>query len=137
MKPVLQRLAVLALALGGAASAAAAGDTAGRADTKSLRECIDPAFTSSWTPYDDHTILVRSGRRTFQVTTNRCPRLADPLPRITTSQTGGGTICSPKDVRLYVSDSADRIPTPCFIQSITVLSDAEAKAMEARRRNRK
>ena len=117
-----------------AVAAASPEPPAGRGDASSLRNCIDSTFTTSWTPYDDHTILVRSGGRTFRVTTNRCPRLADPLARITTEVEGGTSICSPHDVHLSVSDSADSIPTPCFVQSITPLSEAQAKALVASRR---
>ena len=130
------RRAIILLALGCAlagAAAAAPEPPAGRGEPASLRACIDPTFTSSWTPYDDHTILVRSGGHAFRVTTNRCPRLADPLPRISTEVMGGSSICSPHDVHLSVSDSADSIPTPCFIQSITPLSEDQAKVLEARR----
>ena len=131
--------AIVPLSLGcalvfAAVAAAAPEPPVGRSDTASLKNCIEPTFTSSWTPYDDHTILVRSGGHTFRVTTNRCPRLADPLARITTEMTGGSSICSPHDVHLFVSDSADSIPSPCFVQSITPLSEDQAKALEATRR---
>ncbi len=114
-------------------SAAAPEPPAGRSDAASLRSCIDQT-SASWTPYDDHTILVRNGVRAFEVTTNRCPRLADPLPRITVILAGGSLICSPRDVRLQVSDSADSISTPCFPQSITPLTQEQAHALETRKR---
>ena len=44
--------------------------------------CIDPQFATNWRKFDDHTILVESGGRTFRLTTSRCPHLADNLPRI-------------------------------------------------------
>ncbi len=124
---------VPALGLVVALSAAAPEPSTGRSDAASLRSCIDQT-SASWTPYDDHTILVREGARAFQVTTNRCPRLADPLPRITVILAGGSLICSPRDVRLQVSDSADSIPTPCFPQSITPLTQEQARALETRKR---
>jgi hypothetical protein len=44
-------------------------------------------------------------------------RLDNPLSHIVVEAPGGGPICGPHDVRLYVS-GPDRIPTPCFIQDI-------------------
>ena len=116
-----------------ALSAAAPEPPAQRSGAATLISCIDQT-SASWTAYDDHTILVRDGARAFQITTNRCPRLADPLPRISVILEGGSTICSPRDVRLQVSDSADSIPTPCFPQSITPLTLEQARALEARKR---
>jgi hypothetical protein len=121
-------IAACVFALAGAALAA------DRGSASNVRDCVDPpSANTSWTPYDDHTILVRSGSRSYQVTTSRCPRLADPLPKIITKVLGGSTICSPHDVRLYVGDSAESIPTPCFIQSITPLTEDQAKAIEQQR----
>jgi hypothetical protein len=125
--------AACALALSAVSAAAAPEASTNRDDTRSLRNCIEATSTTSWTPYDDHTILVWSSGRAFQVTTNRCPRLADPLARLTKKISGGTSICSPHDVQLFVSDSADSIPSPCFIQSITPLTKDEAKAIESRR----
>jgi hypothetical protein len=124
--------AACALALAGGAIAAPE-PPANRGDATSLRSCIDPQYASSWTPYDDHTILVHSGRQVFQITTNRCPRLADPLARIDTKVLGGSSICSPHDVQLSVADSADTMPSPCFVQSITPLTQEQARAIESRR----
>jgi hypothetical protein len=129
--PFLAAACALALASG---VLAAPEPPANRGDASSLRSCIDPQYASSWTPYDDHTILVHSGRQVFQITTNRCPRLADPLARITTKVLGGSSICSPHDVQLSVSDSADTMPAPCFVQSITPLTEEQARAIETRRR---
>jgi hypothetical protein len=123
------------LCAGSVASAAGSEPPADRGDARSLRSCIDASSTWSWTPYDDHTILVRSAGRAFKVVTNRCPRLADPLPIIVTKILGGSQICGPHDVQLMVGDSADRNPTPCFVQSITPLTAEEAKAIEATRRH--
>jgi hypothetical protein len=80
-------------------------------------ECMGAPADVSWTARDDHTILARSFGRSYLVTTNKCPRLTDPLSHIVIEATGGGPICGPHDVRLFVS-GPDRIPTPCFIQSI-------------------
>src|SRR5215831_2490086 len=82
-----------------------------------LSECIGSPSDVSWTAQNDHTILARANGRTFLVTTNRCPRLDNPLSHIVIEAPGGGPICAPHDVRLYVS-GPDRIPTPCFIQDI-------------------
>jgi len=95
--------------------------------------CIDADNSTSWAPHDDHTILVRSGWRPFRVTTNTCPSLADPQARITKEIHGGSQICSPRDVRLYVARSGESISTPCFIKSITPLTQEEARALEKRR----
>jgi hypothetical protein len=46
---------------------------------------------------------------------------------------GGSQICSPHDLQLSVGDSADRIPTPCFVQSITPLTPDQARAIETGR----
>jgi len=131
---VLPTLALTSLVALAVAATAQPEPPANRGDTRSLRNCIDETFTSSWTPYDDHTILVRSGGRAFQVTTNSCPRLADPLPVIHKKIRGGSSICGPHDVQLSVADSADRIPVPCFVQSITPLTEEQARAIESRRR---
>jgi hypothetical protein len=80
-------------------------------------ECIGSPSDVSWTAQNDHTILARANGRDFLVTTNRCPRLDNPLSHIVVEAPGGGPICGPHDVRLYVS-GPDRIPTPCFIQDI-------------------
>jgi hypothetical protein len=132
--PLLTALTGAALLAGAAAAAAQPEPPANRGEATSLRQCIDQASSWSWTPYDDHTILVRSGGHAYQVTTNSCPRLADPLPIITTKIRGGSSICSPHDVQLFVADSADRSPIPCFVQSITPLTEEQAKAIESRRR---
>jgi hypothetical protein len=118
-----------------AAVAAPSEPASTRGSATTLRTCIDlPSAGTSWVPYDDHTILVRSGPRSWQITTNSCPRLADPLPRIVTKVRGGSMICSAHDVQLFVGDSADTSPVPCFIQSITPLSEEQARAIESRRR---
>lgn len=101
-----------------------------RGKAGSLRQCIETTFTTSWTPYDDHTILVRSGGRTFKVTTNRCSGLTSPLPQINTEFRGGSSICSPHDVQLSVSSSG-LAPIPCYVQSIQPLTHDETRAMEA------
>jgi hypothetical protein len=133
--PIFPVVAVACVLAGAAGVAAAAPEPpANRGESSNLRQCIDPLSASSWTPYDDHTILVHSGGRDFQITTNRCPRLADPLARISTRMLGGSSICSPHDVQLLVSDGADTIAVPCFIQSITPLTADQAKALESRRR---
>jgi hypothetical protein len=93
-----------------------------------LRDCIGSSNGASWTPMDDHSIVARSDGRAYLVTTGRCPRLTQPLARIVVESNGGGPICNPHDVRLYVS-GPDRIRTPCFIQSIRPLSPDEAKAL--------
>jgi hypothetical protein len=90
--------------------------------------CIDPQFATNWRKFDDHTILVESGGVTFRLTTSHCPHLADNLPRISTVVRGGGSICGPHDVDIYVSDPTG--PAPCFIDSITPLTKAEAQALE-------
>jgi hypothetical protein len=131
---VLDLLAAASVLVFASAATASAEPPADRGSSSSLRACIDPPSSdTSWTPYDDHTILVRSGRQAFRITTNRCPSLADPLPRITTKVYGGSQICSPHDVQLFVSGGGESIPVPCFIQSITPLSEDQAKALERRR----
>lgn len=122
-------LSVLAVA---SVVAAAATPSIAQAPSGGLRACIDAAG-ASWTPYDDHTILVRSNGRPFLVTTNRCPRLAGPTPRIITKMQGGISICSPHDVWLSVGDGAG-IPTPCFVQSIAPITEEQARALEHRSR---
>ena len=93
--------------------------------------CIQQDLATSWIPMDENTILVRDGSRAFRVTTNRCPRLKDPLVRITRVLPGGSRICGRQDVRLYLSDYPDSIPTPCFIQGIEALAPEQAEALEA------
>ncbi len=122
-------LAGAALALASAASASSAGEP-----SSPLRQCIDASYTSSWTAYDDHTILARSGGRSFLVTTNTCGRLAAPLTHIAVETWGSGPICGPHDARLYVSDGGGRIPTACFIQSIRPLAPDEVRALQSRKR---
>ncbi|MBW3558338.1 MAG: hypothetical protein KY449_01025 [Proteobacteria bacterium] len=85
---------------------------------------------NSWTPYDERTILVRSAGRAFRVTTNRCPRLGDPLARVSRVLPGGSSICSPRDVRLYVSDFGNPNPLPCLVESIELLTPEQAEAMD-------
>jgi hypothetical protein len=129
----LSMIAAGALLLTAGVAAAQPEPPATRTGPTNLRACID-ATSATWTPYDDHTILVRSNGRAFLVTTNRCPRLADPLPRLITRLMGGSQICSPRDVRLSVADSADTIPVPCFIQSIAPMTEEQARALERQRR---
>ena len=100
----------------------------------SLRDCIDNDRGSSWAPYDDHTILVRSGARSYRLTTNTCPSLSDPAARLSTEVVGGNLICSPHDVHLKVARSGEPIAVPCFVQSITPLSKDEARALQHRSR---
>jgi hypothetical protein len=80
-----------------------------------LKICIERNMATSWRPDGDHAVLVDSGRHTFRLTTNSCPRLNDPLPTISTVVRGGDSICSAHDVQLYVNRS------PCFVQSIEML----------------
>jgi hypothetical protein len=116
--PLAQILGALAALMAPAASIAA-----GR--------CIDR--DASWVPLDDHRILASSGRSAFLVTTNVCPRLNAPLTHLVISDAGGGTpVCKPHDVRLYISDGAG-IRTPCSIQSISPLSQDEARELQAKR----
>jgi hypothetical protein len=94
--------------------------------------CIDNQETANWIALDEQTLLVRSAGRAWRVNTNRCPRIDDPLVRLTRVLPGGGTrICSRSDVRLYVSEGAAQIPVPCYVQSIQPLSLPEATALEA------
>ena len=95
--------------------------------------CIRETLSTSWIAHDERTVLVRDGARAFRVTTDRCPRLADPVPRITRILKGGSSICSPRDVELRVSDLADSFGSPCLVREITPISEVEAKALEARR----
>ena len=118
---ILERI-LPALVLGGLAMALPAA-AAASPEQSPRRICIDASSGSSWTPYDDHTILVRSGGKTFQVTTNKCPALAAPLARITKDVQGGSLVCSPHDVRLHVSNGANGIPVPCFAQAITPFTE--------------
>ena len=108
--------------------------TASARPAPSLRDCIDNDRGSSWVPYDDHTILVRSGARSYRLTTNTCPSLSDPAPRLLTEVVGGELICSPHDVHLKVARSGEPIAVACFVQSITPLSKDEARALQAKRR---
>jgi hypothetical protein len=125
----LRLVAIISLALATTAAAQPQGSepAATRQGGKSLRQCINTTFTTSWTPYDDTTILVDSGGRQFLVKTNRCSGLTSILPRIDTVMNGGSSICSPTDVQLYVSDSGI-VRMPCFIQSIQPLTADEARA---------
>jgi hypothetical protein len=100
--------------------------TAQSADRHLSRACIEPTMAGNWTKYDDHTILVESGATTFRVNTGACPRLSGILPRISAVVRGGGSICGPHDVDLFVSDGGGR--APCFIDSITPMSPDEARA---------
>ena len=122
-------LSALSVALSLTASAHASARPAA-----SLQACIDNDRSSNWAPYDDHTILVRSGARSYRVTTNTCPSLSDPAARLTTEVVGGTLICSPHDVHLKVARSGEPIAVPCFVQSITPLSKNEARALQHRRR---
>ena len=97
-------------------------------------QCIEQIQDPSWAPVDDHTILVTSGLRRFKVVTNTCPALTRQLPIISTVLLGGSSICGPHDAHLYVSSPGDVAPVPCFMQSITPLTDAEAKALGKRTR---
>ena len=112
---------------------AAPSATAGPGDTLK-GQCIDLIQQPSWAPVDDHTILVTSGLRRFKVVTSTCPALTRQLPIITTELLGGSSICGPHDAHLYVSSPGDVAPVPCFMQSITPLTDAEAKALAKRTR---
>jgi hypothetical protein len=96
--------------------------------------CIDATSSGNWEPIDDHTLLARSHGDRFKVTTATCPDLARPLPRITTVLPGGSMICGPHDARLYVSQAGDVINTPCFMEKIEPITEAEAKALEKRAR---
>lgn len=92
--------------------------------------CIDR--DASWVALDDHRILASSNRSAFLVTTNACPRLSAPLTHLVISDAGGTPVCAPHDVRLYVADGVG-VRTPCSIQSISPLSKAEARALQAGR----
>ena len=111
----------------------AANAAAGPGDTLK-GQCIDQIQQPSWAPVDDHTILVTSGVRRFKVVTNTCPALTRQLPIITTELLGGSSICGPHDAHLYVSSPGDVAPMPCFMQSITPLTRAEADALGERTR---
>jgi hypothetical protein len=113
---ILERFAP-ALVLGGLAMALPA-IAAASPEQSPRRTCIDASSASSWTPYDDHTILVRSQGKTFQLSTDNCPALAAPLARITKETRGGSLVCSPHDVRIYVSNGANGIPIPCPARDI-------------------
>ena len=129
----MPRLLLLALAAAAAACAAPPAHPPG-APAASARACFDHNFATQWMPYDERTILVREGARAFRVTTHNCPRLKDPLVRITRVLPGGSRICGRQDVRLYLSDYPDSIPTPCFIQSIEAIPEDQARALETARR---
>jgi hypothetical protein len=103
------------------------GDAASPSHPAMRHACIDTTMGPNWVALNDHTILVDAGRDAFKVTTNVCPHLADALPRISTVIRGGTSICGPHDVQLYVSDSADRGPVPCFVQSIEPISLDQAR----------
>jgi hypothetical protein len=120
---------MLSAALVSSSVAAAGGGATGPGHPAARHACIDTTMGPNWIALNDHTILVDAGRDAFKVTTNVCPHLADALPRINTVIRGGTSICGPHDVQLFVSDSADRGPVPCFVQSIEPISLDQARAL--------
>ena len=125
--PVRLPLLIVAASLAGAALAQ---PPATRTNRVELRSCIDTSVRPIWRPVNDHTIIVEVGARTFRVTTNQCPTLTAPLPRISTRVRGGTMICSPKDVQLFVSEHGDAASAPCFVQSIEPLTLEQARALD-------
>jgi hypothetical protein len=97
----------------------------------SISQCIDR--DARWSALDDHRILASSTHQTFLATAGSCPRLNAPLTHIVVSVPGGTPICGPHDVRLYITDGGG-IRTPCTIESISPLSQDEARALRAARR---
>lgn len=97
------------------------------------RACLETSPTPiGWTPVDDHTLVARSGAKSFKVTTAACPALRDPLPRITLVLGGASTICNPRDARLFVSHDA-LSPTPCFMQTLEPITPDQEKTLLRRR----
>ncbi len=90
--------------------------------------------SDSWTPVDDHTIVVDAGRQHFRIDVATCPRLNSPGTFIINKVRGSSLVCGAVDLDLSVADqSGPSIPTPCIAQGLSEITADEAKALHKKR----
>jgi hypothetical protein len=58
------------------------------------------------------------------------------MTRLTVKLNGSTAICTPHDAHIYVSQSGDVSPIPCFAQSISQISLDEARALQQQAKGR-
>ncbi len=126
----------MASALAALAAAGCSQEEAARsASADSGRQCFRPASVSGFTAEDDRTVFVRVGARDVYrlEIVGICPDV-DWSQRIAIrDRTGAGWVCGGMDAELLVRSPSglDRCP----VTNVTRLSDAEAEAWRARRRD--
>lgn len=121
IRPLLLGAALLTLATPGQA-----------AQPASRRACFDPKFITDWRPVDARTVLALSGGGGYRIrTTAVCQNLTDRLAQVSTVVRSGGEVCGLGDADLYVSSPGRAVAIPCYIESVTRITPAEVKALEA------
>ena len=91
--------------------------------------CINEDSSPTWSPVNDHTLVVSSGRRRFKVTTATCPVLRYNAPQVDLDLPSGGLICGPHDAHLYVRTPGGAGPSPCPMLDVQPISAADADAL--------
>jgi hypothetical protein len=92
--------------------------------------CFDISQRETLIALNDHSFVVRANGQVYEVTTNRCPGLGRPDPRISVITEGSSFVCGRLDYRLRVGEEG--VPgssLPCIVQSQRRLTPAEVAAL--------
>ena len=124
----LRRSALAVVAAGGFGQAAWAQPAPSPVHARD--ECFDISQRETLIPLNDHGFVVRVNGQVYQVTTDRCPGLGRPDPRISILTQGSSFVCGRLDYRLQVGEMG--VPgssLPCIVQSQRRLSPADVAAL--------
>jgi hypothetical protein len=114
---------------------AAKGANQGDPDAKrSIARCFHGTDITGWSAPDPKTIYFRVfASRYYRVDLTRaCSALDWPRARLITQVRGGDLICEPVDLDVRASEAPGAIPEPCFVKSLTALSQEEVAALPPR-----
>ena len=79
-------------------------------------------------------LFVRSGGRTFKISTLPCPLMAETSSQVVLKAQGSGPVCGPVDLELKINASGGGLSQTCAVTAITPLTAAETEALPSRDR---
>lgn len=136
MSGPLSKFAMLAAAVGLTAAMSVEARSQPTPQEQSQRRCFHSDTTSGFSAIDDETVLVTSGRRTFELKVlGNCPDLDTTYTLGLRTVTGSSFICTGMDVDLIVPRDGFG-PDRCPVRTVREVSEEEVKAMKARRKAR-
>lgn len=124
------RKAILASVVTALAFAAGAATAPVLAQTSTNACFMVTQWDGNWRAPNDRTIYIRApGRRIFRLDlVSACPTLSDPSAKLITRH-DTNSICRAIDWDLKVAPGGPGPAVPCLVQSMTLLTPAEAAAL--------